>query len=291
MSKAWLRLLRAPLGLTVVWDFACGLWLAGLPWIDSSAWALASLLCCYYGGMVLNDWRDLAQDRAAGRARPLVTGAIQARLALAVGLLLLLASYLCAWQAGPGLAEFATWLIALVLVYDLSGPALRAHLGPALLATARTFSLCYPVVHQVGSSNLIDAIGLAAPLTYALYFLFLSRLAQREESGVRGLNGLSYLVMAAITPAIVVQIADPSWPFYLGWLLLLALLLPKAWRRRHQAWSPQEVKVQVATALGAAPILPAIMLYSVEGMQWWIPLLALPLLLILRRAMRCLVVN
>lgn len=52
--KAWLELMRAALGPTVVWDFCVGILLAGLHWQPGLGWALTSLLLIYFAGMILD---------------------------------------------------------------------------------------------------------------------------------------------------------------------------------------------------------------------------------------------
>jgi 4-hydroxybenzoate polyprenyltransferase len=263
--KAWLELMRAALGLTVAWDFLVGITLAGVVWQPRLWWALAALLSIYFAGMILNDCRDRAIDAAAERHRPLVDGRIRPLTALGVGLLLLGTGYLCALRSGPHLAQFSLYLMAIVVLYDLLGPGLRRHLGPALLGAARSFSLCFGAMAALGPETLLADMGVAAPLTYALYFLFVSRLAQREESGVAGLNGLAFLAMASVTPALLAQFERPAWPFYPVWLLIAAVLVLPAWPRRHESWSPAQVQHMVRRGLGLAPLIPGLMLLSSDA--------------------------
>ena len=260
--KAWLELMRAALGPTVVWDFMVGVLLADIVWHTGLWWALASLLLIYFAGMILNDWRDLAFDAEVNRQRPLVDGRIRPTTALVVATLMFGTAYVCALRSGPYLAEFSVWLIGIVVLYDLIGAELRKHLGPALLASARAFSLCYGVIATYDAANVVAFIGIAAPLSYALYFLFLSRLAQREEQGVRGLNGIAFLFMAAITPALLAQFERPSWIFYVAWLALAALLLMPAFPRRHEHWSPNWVQHMVRRSLSLAPLIPGLALLT-----------------------------
>ena len=285
--KAWLELMRAALGPTVVWDFCVGILLAGLHWQPGLGWALTSLLLIYFAGMILNDWRDLAVDTKIGRRRPLVDGRIQPRTALGVVVLMFGAAYLCAWRSGPYLADFSLWLMAIVALYDLLSPQLRNHIGPALLACARAFSLCFGVVASEGAHQVVAKIGIAAPLSYALYFLFVSRLAQREERGVPGLNGLGFLAMAAIAPALLAQFQHPGWLFYCGWLAVATVLLLPAFKRRHDHWTPAWVQLRVRHALSLAPlILGLALLASEDGHTRLMAPIALGVCLLVNRLVR-----
>ncbi|MDP7062831.1 MAG: UbiA family prenyltransferase [Planctomycetota bacterium] len=265
--KAWLELMRAALGPTVIWDFFVGVLLAGIAWHDDLWWAMASLVLIYFAGMILNDWRDRALDASVGRRRPLVDGRIPATTALVVALMMLGGAYACALLSGPFLGEFALALITIVVIYDMIGAELRKHLGPALLAAARAFSISYGVIATLGTEDLRETLGLAPPLTYALYFLFLSRLAQREEQGVRGLNGLAFLVMAAATPALLTQFQSPTWIFYPAWLAIAAFLLVPAWPHRHSFWEPHQVQIMVRRSLSLAPLIPGLCLLASPDTQ------------------------
>ncbi|MCP4091918.1 MAG: UbiA family prenyltransferase [Planctomycetes bacterium] len=265
--KAWLELMRAALGPTVVWDFVVGVLLAGISWHDGLWWAMASLVLIYFAGMILNDWRDRALDAEVGRLRPLIDGRIPPTTALAVAMMMFGGAYVCALRSGPFLGDFSLWLIAIVVVYDLIGADLRKHLGPALLAAARAFSISYGVIATLGAEELRATLGIATPLAYALYFLFLSRLAQREEHGVRGLNGLAFLVMAAASPALLTQFQSPSWIFYVGWLAVAALLLVPAWPHRHNFWDPKQVQIMVRRSLSLAPLIPGLCLLASSDSQ------------------------
>jgi len=265
--KAWLELMRAALGPTVVWDFVVGILLAGISWHDGLWWALTSLVLIYFAGMILNDWRDRPLDAEVGRTRPLVDGRIQPNTALAIAVLMFGGAYVCALRSGPHLGDFALWLIAIVVFYDMIGAQLRKHLGPALLGAARAFSICFGVIATVGADQLRESMGIAAPLCYALYFVFLSRLAQREEYGVRGLNGLAFIVMAAASPALLTQFATPTWLFYPGWLAVAALLLVPAWPHRHSFWEPKQVQIMVRRSLSLAPLIPGLCLLASPDQQ------------------------
>lgn len=285
--KAWLELMRAALGPTVVWDFMVGVLLADIVWHTGLWWALASLLLIYFAGMILNDWRDLALDAEISRQRPLVDGRIRPTTALVVATLMFGAAYVCAWRSGPYLADFSVWLIGIVVLYDLIGAQLRKHLGPALLASARAFSLCYGVIAELGTNKVIAVIGIAAPLSYALYFMFISRLAQREERGIRGLNGIAFLFMAAISPALLAQFERPSWIFYLAWVAVAALLLAPAFPRRHDHWSPSWVQHMVRRSLSMAPLIPglALLTSSQEHTRYMAPI-AIAVCLLVHRLVR-----
>jgi len=262
-ARAWLRLTRCALAPTMAWDWAAGALLAGVAWRVELLIPLALLIAIHQGGMVANDLADLRQDRAEGRRRPLADGSLSpaaAWIALAVfhGGALGLAAF-----AYPAALEATAFLIGIALLYDFGGRGLRAMLGPALLATARAGSLLFVGVAEYGAEAALEHVGLAAAGGYALYFLFLSRFASREEAGIDSRNGIALLVMAALAPA--VPLFQKPFPLAAApaWILFVALALMPAWRLRSQReWSPGVVQGLVRRSLGLAPWTPAIALLA-----------------------------
>ena len=128
-------------------------------------------------------------------------------------------------------------LVLVVLIYDLGGEMVREHLGPPLLACARGISLMLAPVSVLGLEECAAVVGPLPVLAYMLYFLFLSRLAQREERGVPGMKALSYLLMGAVAPSLVLfdpEVQGNPQAISLAasmCLLLASLLVAPAWKR------------------------------------------------------------
>ena len=284
---AWLQLARIALLPTILWDFHAGLLLADLRWDRHAVLALLSLLAIYHGGMMLNDLRDVAVDRAAGRRRPLVDGRISP-IAAGIAILVAFAGALTlASFTGPWLPTLAAWLLGIVVLYDLCGADLRRHFGPALLAAARGFSLCFAAFAVFGFEEARIAIGTGPIAGYALYFLFLSRLAQSEESGIHGLNGLSFLLMGAVAPAILFYDGQPAWWFLPAWIAFAFYLLRPAIAKRHDFWEPEVVQSMVRHSLGSAPLVPGLcLLADGDGSLALQALLAIPVCLVVRQLAR-----
>lgn len=262
-ARAWLQLTRCALAPTMAWDWAAGALLAGVAWRAELLLPLALLLLIHQGGMVANDLADLRQDRAAGRRRPLAEGSITPRAAWAALLLLHGGALALAAFALPAALEPTAFLIGLALLYDFGGRGLRQLLGPALLATARAGSLLFVGAVEYGAQEAFTRVGLAAVGGYALYFLFLSRFASREESGTEARSGVALLGMAALAPAVPLF----QEPFPVGaaaaWLLFAAVALTPAWRlRERREWPPETVQGLVRHGLGLAPWVPAIALLA-----------------------------
>jgi len=183
---AWGRLLRLSLAPSAVADIAAGLCLGAwgvLPARRECLLLVAASFSVYHGGMALNDWADRATDARTRPDRPIPSGAVPARSALAVGVLLLVVGPLLAWQAArtAGLALAA--VAACAALYDLAGRG--PWRGPLLLALCRGGNLASGLLL---AQMLAGAAPQGAPrlvweaaALYALYVFSASRLGRLED--------------------------------------------------------------------------------------------------------------
>ncbi|MBC8329028.1 MAG: UbiA family prenyltransferase [Planctomycetes bacterium] len=258
---AWWQLLRVALAPTIVWDVAAGALLAGLG-LSLSLWApLACLLLLYHGGMALNDFADRRTDAATRPRRAIPSGRVPPTAAFAAGAALIAAGLALAFLVLPGLARDACLLLALVVVvYDLGGAVVRRAVGPPLLALARGISLALPALAG-GVAVFDDKARVLAYTAYMLYFLFLSRLATREESGSPGMRALAYVIATALAPVLILPagldlVFLAAWAAFAGWLVWPALL------DRNIPWEPRRVQQAVRRGLAAAPMVPGLALLA-----------------------------
>ncbi|MBC8369229.1 MAG: UbiA family prenyltransferase [Planctomycetota bacterium] len=266
----WLRLARIALLPTIAWDFTVGILLAtgslaNWPWL-----AFVAVALIYHGSMILNDVADLKIDIAAQRKRPLVRKEISQRVALFVGLFMYcLAAGIC-YLYFKEIFDLSLYLIATVLVYNFSPSALRKHIGPAFLATARAFSLMFGAAALLGPAQALNDIAYTNIMCYALYFLFLSRMAQHEEDGIAGMRGFSFVGMACLAPFLLLA-ADSYSPVLVVCLLGFAAFAGRhAWACRGQYWSQEIVQAQTRSSLCLAPVVLGLCLLASEQTdnQW-----------------------
>jgi hypothetical protein len=266
----WLRLTRIALLPTIAWDFTVGILLVNRPLSDWPWLAFVAVALIYHGSMILNDVADIKIDIAARRKRPLVRKEISRRVALLVGLLMYcLAAGIC-YRYFEEIFNLSLYLIATVLVYNFSPSALRKHIGPALLATARAFSLIFGAAALIGPAQALNEIAYTNIMCYALYFLFLSRMAQHEEDGIAGMRGLSFVGMACLSPFLLLA-TDSYTPLLILCLLTFAVFTGRhAWACRGQYWSQEIVQAQTRSSLCLAPVVLGLCLLASEhsGNHW-----------------------
>jgi hypothetical protein len=138
---AWGRLLRLSLAPSAAADVAAGLTIAhaGAASAPELWWLVPSSLCIYHGSMALNDWSDRAEDERVRPDRPIPSGAIDPRAALAAALLLLLGGVAFAALALPAAALWMGGVALCASFYNLAGRG--PWLGPLLLAACRAGNL------------------------------------------------------------------------------------------------------------------------------------------------------
>lgn len=277
--RSWAQLVRVPNTLTSCADVLAGMCLAGgfqhhfgvhpIPALIAS---LASI-CFYWGGMVLNDVFDIAQDREQGRPGPLVTGTISIRSAALTGLLLLIGGIALSmlapfgfkfsggqvsWThlAGPGL--IGCLLAAAVYAYD--GPAKKSIFAPAIMGLCRSLNMALGVasvaaVFPVSLGNAISCVVIG----HGMYITGLTIAARREAdlSQSRGRLAMGWLICALGAAMIAISCRleldrpyrlEPNWGFP---LLIGILLLPLARRAYHSLVSlrPQHLGLAIKQAI------------------------------------------
>ncbi len=251
----WLKLTRIALLPTIVWDFCAGLFLASVtigefPWL-----ALLALALIYHSSMILNDYADRKIDAVHRLQRPLINGSINPYIALVVAIGSQAIALGTCYFFFNFAFTFCAYLLVVVNLYNFSPPQLRKHLGPSLLATARAFSLMFGVAAVLGPGEALNVVSYPAVMAYALYFLFLSRLAQHEEHGIEAKRGISLLVMATLAPCLLFasNIMQPL--LLVAYLVFAVLALRNVKSISSATWSPADVQYLIRSGLGKAPLV------------------------------------
>ncbi|MFM9591067.1 SCO3242 family prenyltransferase [Streptomyces scabiei] len=134
------QLVRAPAALSVPGDVLAGAAAAGRPLRARTFGVMGSSVCLYWAGMALNDYADATVDAVERPGRPVPSGRIPRRTALAVaGALTAGGLALAAASGGRRSLLGALPLAGAVWAYDLKLKSTPA--GPAAMAAARTLNV------------------------------------------------------------------------------------------------------------------------------------------------------
>ncbi len=195
--RAYLELIRAPAALSVPGDVLAGAAAAGWPYRRATAGVVASSVCLYWAGMALNDYADREIDAVERPERPIPSGRVGPRTALAVAGGLTAAGLGLAAYAGRGRAlAVAVPLAGAVWAYDLKLKSTPA--ASAAMAVARGLN----VLMGSGAGRARSAAPAAA--TVALHTYTVTNLSRHEVEGAtssvpRATLAASTLVAAAAT--------------------------------------------------------------------------------------------
>ncbi|CBG68921.1 MULTISPECIES: SCO3242 family prenyltransferase [Streptomyces] len=134
------QLVRAPAALSVPGDVLAGAAAAGRPLGARTLGVMGSSVCLYWAGMALNDYADATVDAVERPERPVPSGRVPRRTALAVaGALTAGGLALAAVSGGRRSLLGALPLAGAVWAYDLKLKSTPA--GPAAMACARTLNV------------------------------------------------------------------------------------------------------------------------------------------------------
>ncbi|HEX6517677.1 MAG TPA: UbiA family prenyltransferase [Nocardioidaceae bacterium] len=245
------ELVRAPAGLTVPGDTLSGAAAAGWPLGPRSAFLPVASLALYWAGMSLNDYADRRLDAAERPERPIPSGRVAPRQALALASVLTVAGVAVAGAAGGRRAlRVALPLAGVVWSYDLVLKDTPA--GPVAMAAAR----CLDVL--LGASGATRAAALPAT-AMAVHTLGVTALSRGEVHGTSpavatvAATGTVLAATVAATPPRPVR-RSPARPF--TWLLAGTFAGQVARAQAAAAFRPDAQTVRRATGVGIRGMLP-----------------------------------
>jgi 4-hydroxybenzoate polyprenyltransferase len=201
----WLRLVRAPAALTAPGDTIAGAAAAGgRPRVSAAG---ASVLL-YWAGMALNDYADRELDALERPERPIPSGEISPRAALAAASGLTAAGLALAALSGRRTLAVAVPLAASIWAYDL---VLKdTGVGCASMAAARGLDVLMGGAAAGGVRAAVPAAAIMSAHTYAV-----TELSRAEVNGAERtlpattLAATGLVAAAAVTHAGLIRDQDP----------------------------------------------------------------------------------
>ena len=249
-SPALMELVRAPAALSVPGDVLAGAAAAGWPHGMRTVPLAAASVCLYWSGMALNDYADRDVDAVERPGRPIPSGRVTPRAALAVASALTGAGLALVARAGGRRAlGIAVPLAATVWAYDLVLKDTRC--GPAAMAAARGLD----VLVGAGTDRWRRALPSAAAVaghTYAVTVV-----SRREvEGATAALPAGSLAATAALSLAATVLPASSPAHRATGTALLAAYLVAAGHAQLAATVRPDPPHLQRAVAAGIHAMIP-----------------------------------
>ncbi len=291
--RPYLQLIRLPILPTALADIAlAALATRALPehTVPFVLLCLAST-CLYCGGMVLNDFFDLEQDKRERPSRPIPSGRVSRRSAALVGGVLLASgigwAILSALAHEPGSRStpiiIGVLLVAAILAYDSS--LKRMWLGPVGMGLCRFLNVLLGLTVIGGP---IERAGWLLAFVVGLYIVGVTWFARTEarQSSQAALGGAAGVMLAALLLALPVPAlfppgsASPLFPYL---LVALGFLIGVPIGRAIAGPSPSQVQAAVKRSLMGLVILDAVLATAVAGTLGLLVLLLLVPVLFLGR--------
>lgn len=187
-----LDLVRAPAALTVLGDALVGAVSAGRPAGGRTAALAIASTCLYTAGMAINDFADADLDAAERPERPIPSGRVSRREALAVGSVLSVVGIGAAFAAGRASGLVSLALTASLWSYDLVLKSTAA--GPFAMALCRGLDVMLGGAGAGWRRALVPAAGIA---THTLAVTAVSRGEVHGTSAGTGRAAVTASVVAA----------------------------------------------------------------------------------------------
>lgn len=247
-ASTFLRLVRAPAGLTVLGDATAGMAAAcrtgllprlGLP--------VASVLL-YWGGMALNDAADAELDRVERPERPVPSGRISRRAAFGVaGALTVAGVAVAGLTGGRSSLAVAVPLAASIWTYDLV--AKRGWTGPLVMGACRGLD----VLLGAGRDRAADAVRPA--LVMAGHTASVTALARGEVHGTRPVTAAAASLTTIAAAAAAVR-PEPSAAGLVSAVAAARFAVPTLRAQVEAVSSPDAPVVRTATRRGILAMVP-----------------------------------
>jgi len=291
---AWVRLLRLPNHATAVADVLAGFVIVSqvrvVEWPASALWwAILASLGFYAAGMVLNDVCDLAIDREERPERPLPSGRISLRSAVAVGNILMAIGSVAA--CGTAIAAHKPWpalvgalLTAAVWIYNRHAKA--TSLGPAVMGSCRSLNWLLGMTAAGGPQAAYEWL---LPIGMGVYVMGITVYARDEAEESRSgrlAAGMAIMLVGLATAGLAPWLAARAggagaWltgAKLTNWLLLWGMLTASILLRAVLGvFDPASGRVQqaVGNAIMSIITLDAVLVLAVCGEPWSIIVLLL----------------
>ncbi|MCI0333167.1 MAG: UbiA family prenyltransferase [Planctomycetes bacterium] len=293
---AWLQLLRLPNVFTTIADVMMGYLVTHRALQPAAHFLLLVTASCllYLSGIVLNDVFDAEVDARDRPERPIPSGRISRRAAMAVGWAMLASGVLIAWFASVVISDWrpgtvATLLAACIVLYDRV--LKRTPFAPLAMGACRSLNVLLgmslaplaadaarPLVEWGTSAAWLIAIGIGV---YVIGVTIFARTEARTTARGRLIGGflvlLSGMALLASVP-MWTGFRPPLAVVHNGWYFLWALLALITGRRCLAAVvqpTPQRVQVAVRHCVQSIIVLDAAVCMGYAGPVWGFVVLVL----------------
>jgi 4-hydroxybenzoate polyprenyltransferase len=218
----------------------------------------------YVAGIALNDYFDVEIDRKERPSRPLPSGSVPKRHAMAIALIALIAANAIALlAAGPASLAVSLALTAMIIAYDYK--LKHTHAGPFAMGGTRFLNVILgasPAILFAGTGMQLVAVFAAASLfVYVVAITLLSR----KEVGSEKPSLLPFSMVFALVAAIaVLGLPTLRWEFLITLSLFAAVMIVTF--KQHTATGSPSVQKAVRNMVISIIILDSVFVSGTAGL-------------------------
>ncbi|MDQ3883610.1 MAG: UbiA family prenyltransferase [Thermoproteota archaeon] len=275
--KEYLLLIRLPNIFTVPSNILTG-YFASVPVVEADSVQLIALTVSsallYVGGIVLNDYFDIEIDKRERPFRPLPSGKISKRDALAIAMVAILIANSIALVLGPTSLAVSLILTFAIILYDYR--LKHGFSGPFAMGGARFLNVIFgasPVLLYLDNHS--RAIVLAAAGSLFLYIMAITFLSKKEAGNERANSTIVLLMVFGVISAVAILgfLLQLSWALLLNLSLFAAVMVVTF--KRHLTKELLSVQKAVRNMVISIIILDSIFITGTAGLAYGLATLLL----------------
>jgi 4-hydroxybenzoate polyprenyltransferase len=279
--KQYLRLVRLPNAFTALSNIVAGYFSLTGP-SDASALHISLLMASsallYVSGIVFNDYFDIETDRRERPSRPLPSGLVSKRNALALAIATLAAANALAFLVSPASLAVSATLSAVLFAYDYR--AKHGRLGPATMGAARFLNVflgASPALLHANAPPGTTLFAASAMFAYVYSITILSRkeAGEHEKRSRRKSVVQSFSIIAGIVASTAILAAYRGSLEMAVNIALFSAVMLFTWRGVASGSSAQPVQSAVRNLVLSIVILDSVFVTAFAGLYYGAATLAI----------------
>jgi|TARA_B100000745_G_scaffold77664_2_gene47142 4-hydroxybenzoate polyprenyltransferase len=263
--KAWLQLVRLP-AVFSAWSNTIAA--HAIAFSGAMQWSLLGIqlimsTCFFWGGMILNDWFDYAEDARERPFRPLPSGRIARSSALIAAISLFVIGTILSFCVSIPAVIVSVVLMAMIVAYDASKK--QGNIAAIMMGSCRYLHWLLGL-----SAAALVWVDFLIPLAVGTYIMAVTWLSQQETTAKdpRDLNRVMLGIgMAALLVGATGLLVETAWIFLIVGLFMSAGLIAIV-NRLKADFTPATLQKGVMSLLIFAVLLDCALLL-VNTQSWW----------------------
>ena len=231
----------------------------------------------YIAGIVLNDYFDIEIDKRERPSRPLPSGKIAKRHALAIAIVALLIANTIALLLGPASLAVSLALTLAIIAYDYQ--LKHGVVGPFAMGATRFLNVIFgatPVLVYINNHSLATLA--TAAVSLFLYISSITMLSKKETENERPNSAIVFLMVFGVILAVAglgLVVLQLHWTFLLNLSLFAAIMIVTFKQYLMKDSQSRSVQKAVRNMVISIIILDSVFVTGTAGLEYGIATLLL----------------